>query len=225
MVDLLADISDDVTRYLNIDELATLSMASTSSFYRGLNNLKYDRFIPSDNGPRLLFLSEVNFILPLGSVSSIKKRLKEMKELLKEIKSSSNIDVADSDRYSVIFFVTNNNMDETTNALIKRGVNVNPKTPLYDDVDSPLLNAVKNKNLQMVNALIKAGADVNFSSEQERKPLIRAAQVKNSEISLALLRAGADISVVDKRGESFLSISNKRNDHNMIEVLKKEGFI
>ena len=78
MTSSLLEISDDVNRYLNLDELATLSTVSTNSFFRGLNNMKFNRFIPKENGEEIL------------------RKLKNKEKVkLSDVKGSANLNVID----------------------------------------------------------------------------------------------------------------------------------
>ena len=61
------------------------------------------------------------------------------------------------------------------------------------DLDSALIQAVKDENIPMVKELLEKGADVNARSEFECTPLIIASKLGNVECVQILLANGAYI--------------------------------
>lgn len=96
-------------------------------------------------------------------------------------------------------------------ALLKAGANPNVYssmdavgTPLY-----PITTAIWEENPELVNALIKSGADVNVLYPKRGDPPLTAAlraRKHRAEISLALLRAGANPELTDATGKTALAV-------------------
>ena len=61
------------------------------------------------------------------------------------------------------------------------------------EIDSELIQAVKDKNIPMVKALLEKGANVNAKGEFESTPLIIASKLGNIECVQILLANGAYI--------------------------------
>ena len=73
---------------------------------------------------------------------------------------------------------------------------------------SPLLDSVMSKNIDMVNALIKAGADLNIKSKDGQTALVVAVGAWDEKVVEALLRAGADPDIPDSMGVSARKYAN-----------------
>ena len=171
MDDLLSDISDDVNRYLNLDELTMFSTVSTSTFYRGLNNMRYYRFVPNENGKEIL--RKVNY---------------KIKSL--DIKESSNINFANKYGQIPLHWAIRKGNIEIVKLLIKEGANVNYAN---NNVLPPLHWAVTDNNIEMVKLLIKEGADVNSINSYEKTPLYWAIRNNNTDIADLLRENGAHL--------------------------------
>ena len=79
--------------------------------------------------------------------------------------------------------------------LISIGANVKAKD---EHKDTPLDTAGYNPNIDMIIALVEAGADVDARDIKSQTPLHKAAQHNPSvEVAKALVRAGADFNAVD----------------------------
>lgn len=91
---------------------------------------------------------------------------------------------------------------ETVINLLRQGVELNP---LYDL--SPLAEATRRGNLDLMKLLIKAGADVNFQMEEGYTALMDAALAGNLDAVKILVEAGADVNIKDIYQEHALSIA------------------
>ena len=111
--------------------------------------------------------------------------------------------------------------------LLMRGVHVNA---ISDDGDTALYRACISQQLQVVQILLEAGADVNLTSKSHY-PLIAACNSGNSELINLLVNSGADVNssatvnATNKDGETPLSVvcDKRQPDVNIIEMLLKFG--
>ena len=67
-------------------------------------------------------------------------------------------------------------------------------------------------NYELVEMLLKAGADPNWSVEKEREPFPVLFSVQPSNISILMIQHGADYTVLGGGGDSFLNYSMKMDD-------------
>ena len=69
---------------------------------------------------------------------------------------------------------------------------------------NPLFEAVYRGHLEMVELLLKSGANVNFQEEYGKSPLHAAAIIKRFDLVKILVENGADLSLMDKNMETPL---------------------
>ena len=197
---MLPEISDDVNRYLNLEDLIVFSTVSTSTFYRGLNNMIYYRFIPNENGDELL------------------RKLENEEEVkLSDIKGSSEINYANGHNNTLFFRVSYNYKAEMMKLMIKMGVNVNKAVV---DGDTPLSAALHGGNIKMIKLFIKSGADVNLNSiNNYGDTLLHSAAGSNSTIEIVklLLKEGGlcfndDIPYGCLSDEKILDVNNTNSE-------------
>lgn len=120
------------------------------------------------------------------------------------------------------------NKDLTTvNSLIATGVDVNDKINNF----SPLLYAISQvQSNEMVDALIKAGANVNDTGNlaygDDPQPLLcLAVEMGNKDLVQRLVEAGADIHAEDEDGRTALDIANKNKNRSIARYLMSKGAI
>jgi ankyrin repeat protein len=93
------------------------------------------------------------------------------------------------------------------NALIHWGINDCVRTPPLHYVSDMLFNGVlqKGKELPLIDALLEAGAGVDFRVDDKRDtPLIGAASLGAEDVGLRLLGAGAAPGLLGRSGETAL---------------------
>ncbi len=88
------------------------------------------------------------------------------------------------------------------NSVIKDGADINAKDP--ETGVSVLMFAITNCNLEIASALIKAGANINASSNKGFTPLMNAALRKDTAFVKLLISAGANINAKTKDGTTAL---------------------
>ncbi len=120
----------------------------------------------------------------------------------------------------------NKNWLEIFDAMIAAGVELNAKSDVYL---SPLGYAIlKQKDPDMIEALVKRGANVNIrDSESGETPLIFAAKYSSLDVVKALVGAGADVNARNDDGKTVLTIAeNSRANmwqREIVLLLKKAG--
>lgn len=114
--------------------------------------------------------------------------------------------------------VKNKNLRGVTLAL-KEGANVNYAPTMGF---TPLMNAVLTGELPLVEALLKAHADVNRQDfEWGNTALIEAAKKGNNAIVQALIAAHAIIDLKNRDGETALFYASKNGHKQCVAILKK----
>ena len=89
---------------------------------------------------------------------------------------------------------------------------------------TPLTYACLGKNLDLVNALLEAGADVNVADRFSRTPMHEAVLVGSLNLVRVLLDRGATVDVPDHFANTPLSIALlEKNDLKMVELLVRNG--
>jgi len=88
--------------------------------------------------------------------------------------------------------------------LIRTRFNINSQAP---DGDTPLLLAVRQRDLTKTRLLLDAGAEVNTADSQGYTPLMFAVMANNPELVQELLSYGADVNAKDKKGFTVLQMA------------------
>jgi ankyrin repeat protein len=85
--------------------------------------------------------------------------------------------------------------------------------------------AAQSKNVAVVEALIRAGANVNSEMTGNVTPLMLSLDMAfgQPEIALALIRAGANINVADKNGDTALIIAATESSGEVFRILLEKG--
>ena len=240
MMDLFADLTDDLTTYLTLDQSINLSLVSTSSFYRGLNNVRYNRFIPVNNTNLLKLFN---------------RRNSNTKKIIKVIKAGADIKVYDHFGNSLHRAIHYQNIDvlnlliklgmdpnnsnrtgisalnraidtgnpEIIKILIGAGVNLNPtfNENYYQQI--PIEKAIWNDNKEIIRALLLAGANANVSDSEKTTPLHFYSLSKDydREILDMLIEAGADINAKTTYKETPLEFAKRFRRHKVVSILEE----
>lgn len=101
--------------------------------------------------------------------------------------------------------------EESVNAMTKRGCSL-------------LWTACKSGDLDLAEALIEKGAEIDGASEKDGStPLQVAIGAKNADITSLLLSKGADANIKDKKGSTCLEIAFKAKAADVIDSLLENG--
>jgi uncharacterized protein len=99
-------------------------------------------------------------------------------------------------------------------ALLRRGPSATARS-------SALLSTARDGRIEMVRALLEAGADPNWrwSEQTEPTPLMEAAWCGRPEVVRLLLRYGADPGLRNTHGETALMLAQRRHHRQVAAVL------
>jgi hypothetical protein len=94
-----------------------------------------------------------------------------------------------------------------------------------DEAGVTLLNlAAREGNLDMLQTLVEAGAQVNLLSEDRgSSALLDAVMIRRPDLVRVLMEAGADVNLKTKDGQSALVIAVGAGDEACVEMLLKAG--
>jgi ankyrin repeat protein len=110
--------------------------------------------------------------------------------------------------------------------LIEAGANINAQDK---NGETPLKNALDNKDVKSIKFLLERGADVNshwnFGESFRQNPLYSAVNIGNIEAVKLLLDYGADRDIVIKDGrekslQTPLMIAQEKNHTDVVELLQ-----
>lgn len=139
----------------------------------------------------------------------------------KLIDMGANIDHISSDEETALIIAASWNDIDVVSLLIDEH-NVNKK----NRYGNTALHMASISNVkQVVDLLIKSGADVSLMNNAGMTALMLACQTGDIGIVQSLLRAGADVNVADNYGNTALILAAKANNTEIISVLMDEGAI
>lgn len=79
--------------------------------------------------------------------------------------------------------------------------------------------AIERGSVEIVNALINKGANVNFIDKNGKTPLMIAVEEQRFDLVVALIDKNADVNFIDKNGETPLMIAIKTGRVNLVKTL------
>ena len=110
-------------------------------------------------------------------------------------------------------------MKKCVPSLVEGGADVNR----HPEIASPLVCAADRGQTQLVNYLIRAGADVNYSDHNGITALHAAARNGHTDCVKRLVKSGVDVNKMDKEGNTSLMVAAMNGYYNCIEHLMKKG--
>ena len=136
-------------------------------------------------------------------------------EITAALKAGANINLGNSDGVTPLMCAAGYNSLAVVNLLIRANADVKAT----DNENWTALNfavVYKNKNpecLEIVKALLVAGADIEAETNDENTPLMQAAWLtEDPEVIHILLLAGADPNKTNLRGKTALALLEEEND-------------
>ena len=104
----------------------------------------------------------------------------------------------------------------TTNevmAVLSSGADVNRRSTRFSGY-TPLIVAIRNNKMDIIDVLIRAGADVNLKDSEGRTPLMHALMDWEPKISLVtiLIANGANPRIPDRDGFDAYAYANQRTN-------------
>lgn len=88
---------------------------------------------------------------------------------------------------------------------------------------APVMLAGLKGNLQIMQMLIDAGADVNCTDGKGQSPLFYAIQGQNTQVVALLLKQGADVHITNDQKETALLQATKYNNLDIVKLLVENG--
>lgn len=164
-------------------------------------------------------VNTLNKKLLVAAVSATKA--KEIRELLN--KGADINTVNEWGMTPLMLAAQNNPAVAILNQLLASGADISATEPKYRS--NPLhLAANKSTNPKIIEALIKAGCDLNSRNYLGETPLIMAVNSnEETRVVSALIKAGADINATDYQGHSVVEYARAQKRTYIINTLKKMG--
>lgn len=91
------------------------------------------------------------------------------------------------------------------------------------DGETSLIKAISNKNLQIIEFLLKKGVKTNLVSNKKDTPLIRAVELKNVKILDLLLEYKADVNFPNDNGDTALIKALELESFHLVQYLINKG--
>ena len=92
-----------------------------------------------------------------------------------------------------------------------------------DEKNEAIINASRNGFKDVVELLLKAGADVNAKSKGGWTALMYASNNDRKDVVELLLKAGADINAKGKDGWTALMLASNNGYEGIVKLLKKHS--
>jgi hypothetical protein len=150
------------------------------------------------------------------SYAADKGNIKMMKFYLDEHKMDINTQADDG--YSLISLAAFKGHLDSIDFLHARGANL--EVPENNGGNTPLLDAVKNKKMDVVKKLISLGANLEAKNYDGYTPLFLAVKQGDTEMVKELLELGANSKVMNKFNQTPLSLAEDNFDQEIFNLLE-----
>jgi len=130
------------------------------------------------------------------------------------LRSGANIHARDSQGRSLLFYAVN---AEVCGKLLKKGVEIERKD---ENGMTALFCAVEKGNLELVDLLLRSGANIHATDSQERSLLFYAV---NAEVCGKLLKKGVEIERKDENGMTALFHAVEKGNLEFVDLLLRSG--
>ena len=88
-----------------------------------------------------------------------------------------------------------------------------------------IMQAAFDNDIQMLEACVNAGGDVNSLTPEGWTAVMYAASGNNPEAVTFLIRSGADINIRNDDGKTALTLAKEKEFDNVVRILESEGAI
>lgn len=134
----------------------------------------------------------------------------------------NNLEYMDHKGRTLLHWAAITNQDaRVLQELLQQGMDINSAKNAFKL--TPLYIAARDGNLRAVDALINAGADVNYVCRNGATALFVACENGHLEAVKYLIAAGADVNAACNNGATPLSIAILRKHNAIAELLKAAG--
>src|SRR5579864_2847831 len=138
------------------------------------------------------------------------------------LNAKADVNAAQSDGMTAMHWAALNNDTEMVRILLAAGANIKVETRV--GAITPLFLAATNGNATMLEAMLKVGADPNFTNSLGTTPLMKAAAAGEADAVRVLLEHGADVNKTESaRGQTALMFASSMNRAEAIRVLAAHG--
>ena len=138
------------------------------------------------------------------------------------LRQGGDVNAAQGDGMTALHWAAQSDDLELTQMLLYAGANVKAATRL--GAYTPLFMASANAHAPLVEALLRAGADVNGTTTHGATPLMMASATGDAAVVTALLDHGADPNAVEAAmGQTALMFASARNRPEAVAVLMERG--
>jgi len=218
MVQFLIKNGADVN-FVDVSGFTPLALASTNAdiarilLENGAEVNKINQLSNGGDGTALIIAAEGNY---------------EVVKIL--LKNGADVNYVCKDNMTALTTALQNNQSDIACLLLKAGANPNCKYKGF----SPLMWVVGQEgkeNIKLVEALLAAGADVNYTFSKDMKPselagrttLMAASLMGNTESVKNLLAAGVDVNHTEDRGTTALMFAAANGYAEIVQILLENG--
>jgi ankyrin repeat protein len=131
---------------------------------------------------------------------------------------SPNLEAGTAPRRFLLQAATEGHRVETVKLLLARGADPDKRT--WGFGKTCLFLAAYGKNLQLAQALIDGGADVNATDENGNTALREANGMKSAKMVELLMKNGANPLITNKSGETMLDLAKKYGTPEIVELME-----
>lgn len=155
-------------------------------------------------GQRLLFQDGTTALMIFAAVSQDTSALQAL------LDAGLDLNAANKQGFTALMFAASYNQPEIVQFLLEKGAALGAKA-YFQDVNALHLASLLNPNPDVVEALAKAGFDLETKTMNDLTPLILAAQENpNLEVAERLASLGADKTAYDEQGRSAKAVVEER---------------
>ena len=147
---------------------------------------------------------------------------KDMTELKRLIEQGVDINTVDGRGRTPLYWASLMGYTDVAKYLLAKGANIQ-KGASWKDNEQPLHVAATHGYFELVDLLLKNGADPNAETWSHQTPLQMAAMNGKKDVVNLLLKNKANVNAKDKFNDTALSLAQERNQNEIVQILKDHG--
>ena len=167
----------------------------------------------SASDPLLLVATAIDLELMKAAASGDVARIKQL------VKDGARVNATDAWGNTALLVSARQGEIDTARLLLRSGAYVEGRGGAM----TPLGAAALRGHAQMVQLLLRAGADINAPGLNEQTPLMNAVKLNRLSTARVLLKAGASTLVTDRAGDNLLVVAITENYPEMLSLLLEMG--